>query len=76
VHCYAGTIVGFAQCVPKIATELLRMQIFYTAQQPDLSGAGPQDIAWVLQEVHTFAALVRDCDSGVWDAFLVQLLRP
>lgn len=56
--------------MPRIATELVRMNLFYESTQSDISNASAADRATIIHNSVLLGKQLRQVNSGLWDNFL------
>lgn len=65
---------GLEQIVPKVATELVRINIFYASTQSDISSASASDRAIIMLNSVVLGKQLRRVNSAPWDNFLQGVL--
>jgi hypothetical protein len=59
--------------IPKIATELIRVVVFYHSDQRDLSGADAVSISGLVAQCREVAACWRQADATALDTFVASV---
>eukprot|EP01032_Pedospumella_encystans_P008550 gene8550-10136_t len=72
VHRLAGS--GLEQIMPKIATELVRINLFYASTQRDISSASASDRSIIMLNSVVLGKQLRRVSSALWDNFLQGVL--
>ena len=62
------------QIISKIATELVRINIFYASTQSDISSASATDRATIMHNSVVIGKQLRRVNSALWDNFLQGVL--
>ena len=60
--------------MPKIATELVRLNIFYNSPQNDISNASAADIAAIVRNSVVLGRQLRSVNNVVYDTYMSSVL--